>query len=401
MAAKPTSLVERMAVAPNRYLWTPRAIARLGTRPDLVVARKIGVSKSLVSKERLRRGIACYWPIRPRIEWSEEMVAVLGTDSDAEVARMLGLPVHAVNYRRRMLGIEPYMPPARARQGRRWRAWELRLLGKVPDPEVARRLRVSVSVVVYKRRCLGIPSCGNWGRRIEWTPELVAALGRISDAEIARRYRISKPSIQAKRQELWIAPFQEENRVVRRPELAKVARMPAAQASRQFGVSESFVRALRAEYRVEGEDGRYRWTPELLSRLGTVPDAQLAAELDLEVDTVGQRRRKERIPALVPGWWRPEEVALLGTEGDREVAARLGRSLNSVRVKRRLLGIASSDRDRPWPKKDLALLGTAPDAEVAMRVGRSIGSVRRKRYRVGVVRYRKHPRPGPSGRPTW
>lgn len=384
--------MERMAEDPRRYRWKAREIALLGTRPDLAVARKLGVSLALVKKERLRRGIASYKPIRPRIEWSEEMMDALGTDTDAGIARMLDLPVHAVSYKRLMLGIEPYTARASRTQGRRWRAWELKLLGKKPDTHVARRVRLSVAVVAYKRRGLGIPSSGNWGRRIEWTPELMAALGRISDAEIARRFRISKPSVQAKRQELGIEPFQEESRIVRRPRLASVARMPAAEASRQFSVSESFVRRLRAEYGVKGEDGRFRWTPELLSRLGTVPDAELAAELGLVAETVGQRRRKEGVPTLVPGWWRPEEVALLGAEPDREVAVRLGRSLHAVRGKRRLMGIASPGARRRWEKKDLELLGTAPDADVAARVGCTIRSVRRQRYQLGIERYRRHAR---------
>jgi hypothetical protein len=65
-----------------------------------------------------------------------------------------------------------------------WSAEELKLLGKVPEDEVARKIGQTVEAVRIKRERLHIPNTKDLGR---WTVEAVAQLGTVIDAAVARR----------------------------------------------------------------------------------------------------------------------------------------------------------------------------------------------------------------------
>jgi hypothetical protein len=86
--------------------------------------------------------------------------------------------------------------------------------------------------------------------------------------------------------------------------------------------------------------------------------------------------------------WTEEEVALLGTIPDAQVAAQTGRTKMAVLLKRRRLGIARCPLARSpgprWSEEELALLGTAPDEEIARRLGRTKTAVYTKRWSLGI-----------------
>src|SRR5437870_3774362 len=86
---------------------------------------------------------------------------------------------------------------------------------------------------------------------------------------------------------------------------------------------------------------RSNWTPKEISRLGTKPDAELAAILGRSVESVRRKRQKLEIEAPLQPAWTQEEIRLLGTKPDREVANLIGRSGVAVQLKRVQLGIRS------------------------------------------------------------
>jgi hypothetical protein len=98
-----------IAVLPRRanITWTPELVGRLGTEPDGKIAKELGVSETLVSKARKARGIARY----KRYDLPEEAYALLGKVSDPEMAKRFG--GHSIRYfrLRKALGIPPDAPP--------------------------------------------------------------------------------------------------------------------------------------------------------------------------------------------------------------------------------------------------------------------------------------------------
>jgi hypothetical protein len=190
---------------PGPFRWTPAALADLGRRSDLDIARRLRVHTSTVSRKREELGLA---PFRGRVQpilrtpalktllrrtgnralrekhglsafvitklrrefgirapgawpkrWSREAVARLGKESDTALAKALGITPGAVHYKRRSLGIP------RFDRRRRWTTAERRLLGRVTDAELARRLGLHQGMVGKMRHGLGIPRASRGRKR--------------------------------------------------------------------------------------------------------------------------------------------------------------------------------------------------------------------------------------------
>ena len=107
---------------------------------------------------------------------------------------------------RRVVGRRTVIP--RRPKGRRltasntWEKWEIALLGKAPDEEVARQIGRNEAAVAAKRRSLGIP------KKLPeyWTPDKIALLGAMSDSDVARQIGRNPVTVAAKRRSLGIAP---------------------------------------------------------------------------------------------------------------------------------------------------------------------------------------------------
>lgn len=91
-----------------------------------------------------------------------------------------GPTVVAIEVRRVLLKV-----PAFNRCLRPWRADEEKLLGKVPDKEIARQLKGTLQAVQLRRKRLGIPSPGYRGRA--WSKREDHLLGTMLDADLARQ----------------------------------------------------------------------------------------------------------------------------------------------------------------------------------------------------------------------
>jgi hypothetical protein len=272
------------------------------------------------------------------------MIARLGKDSDRNIAAELDLHRNTVYRKRRLLDIPPYEEPINKEQGRIWTAQDEAMLGKASDRDVAEALGVSATAVGMKRMLLGIPPFQPPNERIEWTDEMIALLGVEPDIEVAARYMVDKGCVSRKREELGVAPA--GNRVFPElagdPELSEILGLTTGELMRRYGVSKATVHRWRVWGAVQAPPRDWRWTEEIVARLGKEPDSRIAKDVGVTAGAVGYMRRRLGIPACPREQaWSDDEVALLGAAPDRDVARRIGRTAESVRAKRRSLGIAS------------------------------------------------------------
>ena len=90
------------------------------------------------------------------------------------------------------------------RRNEPWSLKELKLLGKIPDSALARRLKRTISEVIAQRerRRIALPTPPR-----DWTTREIRLLGRFNDREVGRRLRRSAASVSYTRNRLGIAPF--------------------------------------------------------------------------------------------------------------------------------------------------------------------------------------------------
>lgn len=287
------AVIERLTTHPSGYRWTQRLLGLLGQIPDQHLAQTAGIHPQTVTHERQRRGITAYAPRREAIEWTPKMVKLLGTASDRTVAALLGIKRSSVHRTRKLLNIVPFREPPYERTGYAWPPRALRLLGKMSDRDVAKRLGISASAVQFKRNVLAIPPFAEPQQKIKWTDEMLRLLGRSTDRDFVKRFPMTLKSVQLKREELSIAPRGAVSRkVVRNAELAALLALPNREVRRLAQVSKVTVYKLRCELGVPAPDTRrWRWTQKNVALLGKQPDATLATKLKLSPSAVGYMRR--------------------------------------------------------------------------------------------------------------
>ncbi len=89
---------------PNSDFWTPKRIALLGTDSDRAIAKRLGVSPSLVGNQRRAIGIPAARELgAPPCKWGETELALMRSYTDEEVAKMTGRSIHDVAAKRRSL----------------------------------------------------------------------------------------------------------------------------------------------------------------------------------------------------------------------------------------------------------------------------------------------------------
>lgn len=394
----------------RRREWPEHLAELLGKIPDRQLARKAGISASSVGRERSQRGIPPWKEPSPAADWTPERVALLGKDTDARVAAALGISKEVVGVKRRILGIPAYGRVAKVRE---WTDQELALLGTRPDREVAEAIDVNAETVRQKRLGLRIPSFRPPRPQVQWTEEALALLGVVDDGEIARMLGASRATVTLRRSGLGIPATKVSGKVVFTAELIRVLRRPTREVARRTGLSESTITTLRLELGMINPPRprlRVRWKPEVLERLGTVPDGALAKEQGVTTAAVRYQRHRRGIApwsarsaaedtsvgrqhARKQAWWTPEEEALLGTRPDEEVAQLLRRTVSAVQDRRIRLGIEVFREDgsrarAPWSTSEEAMLGTAPDEEIAQKLKRTVLAVKVRRGRRGIPLFR-------------
>lgn len=91
--------------------------------------------------------------------------------------------------------------------------------------------------------------------------------------------------------------------------------------------------------------------------------------------------------------WTPEMVSKLGTKSDPEVALEVGCSRDSVAEMRRALGISPCPQERPRMKLSeeiYSLIGKVPDSKIAQMLGVGKATIHRIRVEMGIEPYRHH-----------
>ena len=132
---------------------------------------------------------------------------MLGQYHDPEVGRKIGVSIACVARKRRQLGIPSLLARKTTSRDRRsldqWTAEETALLGKMTDKDVTERLDLALSAVRLKRISLGIPP---FRRRVNspgiWTPEVMARIPNESPAKLAKELGVSRQRVHQKRNEL-------------------------------------------------------------------------------------------------------------------------------------------------------------------------------------------------------
>jgi len=109
-----------------------------------------------MSESAKRRGVvppAVEWP-----PWTAEEDALLGTVKDRDVGERIGRSESAVSDRRYVLGVAAFTKRKRRGKPISWTPATDRLLGTMPDGDLARKLRCSPMAVFYRRKRLKIPA---------------------------------------------------------------------------------------------------------------------------------------------------------------------------------------------------------------------------------------------------
>jgi hypothetical protein len=89
--------------------------------------------------------------------WVPDEIALLGTMRDSEIAKRTGRTIPAVRSRRRLLGIANFFKRKPRSQAPRWTPNMDKLMGTMPDPVLAQKLKTSHAIIVNRRRKLKVP----------------------------------------------------------------------------------------------------------------------------------------------------------------------------------------------------------------------------------------------------
>ena len=119
---------------------------------------------------------------------------LVSAKSDREIGRLLRKSYQVLNLHRRRLSSISHRE--------RWTDYELRLLGRIRDEELAKLLRRSPAAVAAKRETLDIAIF--LPQRIRWSRREIELLGKRPDALVARMLSRTRYAVQLKRHSLGI-----------------------------------------------------------------------------------------------------------------------------------------------------------------------------------------------------
>ncbi|MBM5459052.1 hypothetical protein H8F21_15900 [Pseudomonas sp. P66] len=199
---------ERLHAPPaegRAYTVNSATISALGVIPDAVVAFEFNIPQALACKLREHLGIPptamsrieakrALSDAQTRKYWSKKE-PLLGTDTDTRIAKLLDLPVKWIRNRRRVLGIpefslpiKPILPPYS------WSDSEIRMLGTIPDCDLADALGLPRLTVRRHRQSLGIPNFKKITKP-QVCPLWHSLVGSMPDAELAQQTGYSRTRI--------------------------------------------------------------------------------------------------------------------------------------------------------------------------------------------------------------
>ncbi|MBA1280445.1 hypothetical protein [Stutzerimonas stutzeri] len=197
--------------------------------------------------------------------------------------------------------------------------------------------------------------------RIEWTEERLALLGKQTDTSLADQLGVSWSVVRVKRKALGIPRFDPLKALLTdRPELIdKLGVLPDIQIASLAGVSRSVVRRFRNSIDCKSQAPEKRHVPEaVMAYLGTASDVEVAKRFGVSASAIYGLRRRRGIPRFDPlsalFAKRPELFEQLGVKPDSFFAELAGVSLVKIRRYRRAIGCKSSLRTG-WVRPSSAL----------------------------------------------
>ncbi len=373
------------------YNWTPNKEMLLGTQPDPVIAERLNLEPSTVTRRRHALEIDSFIHNQP-IEWTRGMIDLLGEVPDSHLSAEYEISAGPVKikrieegippYRSRWMDPEPDLPSAairligkipdkqiadkfnilryhirvyRALHGIpvveyerptafHWNKTHEALLGTMSDRKVAIQLGIPVDQVHHRRKTLDIPPHGVKAK-ITWTVSRIEQLGKMTDAQLSRQWKCSQRFIRKKREELGIVACARTRTVLTPEQVDRLGTAPDTQLAREFGVSPSFMRNQRTERGIDPHKSskKYQWTKRTIAILGKIHDEELAMELGLSPPFVAAKRFELGIPGLrrysKVNWSDKKVLQRLGKSSDPDVAKELGVSASAVFQQRKKHGI--------------------------------------------------------------
>lgn len=323
------------------------------------------------------------------IRWTADDLRLLGRLPDTEVARRLGLSLHHVVVERRRQGVRA----ARPAEPVQWTEERLAALGTVPDARLAKEWGISAGSIALKRQELGrAPAHGrSWQRTYVWTDAMVADLGTLSTRSFAKRHGVPPNQVLVERRRRGIAGPYDKPRGIPEPLQDLLGTMPDKEFAARFGYDAQHVGTFRVRAGIASHRKRryaFQWTPYRLSRLGQVPDQRLARTWGVCIDRVRSKRLElGRGAAVRRAVWTEEMRHAVRCRPQRAVMALYGLTEHQVRGMRHRLGLPPERHRRPFTPAEDAHLGTASDPAVARRLGRDVGSVAQRRRLLGIPAY--------------
>ena len=199
-AVKSTSPKSASRAWRHRKSWTEAEdlllLSRTLTTSEL--ARQLGRTKKSVRHRRWTKGIHNR-PVGRR--WTEAELRLVGTLPDLQVAALTGRTLSAIQTRRiTVMGL-----PCVSGRGRKWTPEEDRLLGKYSDRDLAKRFNCTSATIARRRELMGVPSFHRENARL-WTAAEEKLLGTDSDAQIARKLGRTKKSVVHHRHKMGSRP---------------------------------------------------------------------------------------------------------------------------------------------------------------------------------------------------
>lgn len=238
-----------------------------------------------------------------------------------------------------------------------WSKARLKLLGKMPDVVLARRIGLHLDTVKEERRRRKIPAFRPRLPSIQWTRQMENRLGTDFDSVIAEGLGLPTHCVRRKRQDLGITAY-----------------------------GESFVRS---------SPHAFRWTKQQIALLGKESDRKVAKRLGLVVPTVWRKRVQLGIRALTPKQhidWTKARSALLGKLSDQGLAKRWGAKAETIARKRTELGIEPFVRTTPpRPTRLLKAILRLPVHEICRRYRVSTETIKRLRRELGIPNLKRWP----------
>ena len=154
---------ERAAKISASKLGKPRPAHVIEALRNANKGRKLSADhRRKMSEAHKRRGTR---PPAAGVPWTNGEHALLGTMKDRDVAARTGRTEEAVSARRYVFGVAAFVKRSPPGQSVTWTPAKDRLLGTMPDGDVARKLRCTPAMVVYRRKRLGVAAYRGEGQR--------------------------------------------------------------------------------------------------------------------------------------------------------------------------------------------------------------------------------------------